>query len=77
MKKIFRILLKIILGILGFFIVYILLALTIPYIGVNTEDKDKQEDVAIYIKTNGVHTDIVVPIKTEYKDWSEKIKYEH
>lgn len=76
-KKGFRILLKIILGILGFFVVYIIFALTIPYIGVNSEDKNPQEDVTIYIKSNGVHTDIVVPIKTVYKDWSEKVKYEH
>lgn len=76
-KKIFRILLKVVLGIIGFFVVYIIIALTLPYIGVNTEDENPKEDVAIYIKTNGVHTDIVVPIKTEYKDWSEKVKFDH
>ena len=31
--------------------------------------------MAIYISTNGFHTDIVMPVKTEMIDWSEKIKF--
>lgn len=76
-RKLLRILLKFLLGILAFFVLYIIVALVLPRFSVNSEDKNPQEDVAIYIKTNGVHTDIVVPIKTIYKDWSEKVKYEH
>ena len=38
-------------------------------ITVNSKDEDKTEDVAIYIKSNGVHTDIVFPIRSPYKDW--------
>jgi uncharacterized protein (TIGR02117 family) len=34
-------------------------------------------DVTIYILTNGVHTDLVVPIKTAQKDWSSHIRYEY
>lgn len=64
-------------GILAFFVLYIIVALVLPRFSVNSEDKNPKEDVAIYIKSNGVHTDIVVPIKTEYKDWSEKLKFEH
>lgn len=33
--------------------------------------------MAIYIKTNGVHTDIVLPVRTEQIDWSKLIKYDH
>jgi len=33
--------------------------------------------IAIYIKTNGVHTDIVVPLKTEEADWSRDILFAH
>ena len=65
------------LGIVGFIIIYLLLAFGLSRITVNSEDKDKNEDVTIYIKTNGVHTDIVVPIKNEYKDWSEKVQFAH
>nr|WP_296148841.1 TIGR02117 family protein [uncultured Flavobacterium sp.] len=77
MRRIFRILLKFLLGILTFFVLYIICALILPRFSVNSEDENPKEDVAIYIKSNGVHTDIVVPIKTEYKDWSEKLKFEH
>ena len=34
-------------------------------------------DVTIYIMTNGVHTDIVVPVKNAQIDWSKEIKYEN
>jgi len=77
LRKILRLLLKFLLGILAFFVLYIIVALVLPRFSVNSEDKNPTEDVAIYIKSNGVHTDIVVPIKTEYKDWSEKIKFDH
>jgi uncharacterized protein (TIGR02117 family) len=69
--------LKFLLGILAFFVLYIIVALVLPRFSVNSEDENPKEDVAIYIKSNGVHTDIVVPIKTKYKDWSQKIKFEH
>lgn len=77
MKKAFKILGKILLGIVGFVVVYVLFAFVLSRIPVHSEDEDKDEDVAIYIKTNGVHTDIVVPIRTEYKDWSEKVQFAH
>lgn len=77
MKKAIKILGKILLGIVSFVVVYVLFAFVLSRIPVHSEDEDKDEDVAIYIKTNGVHTDIVVPIRTEYKDWSEKVQFAH
>lgn len=77
MKKIFKILGKILLGIVGFVVLYLVFAFALSRIPVNATDADTRQDVAIYIKTNGVHTDIVVPIKTEYKDWSEKVRFSH
>lgn len=76
MKKMLLILGKIALAIVLFLLTYVILALAIPYISVNTEDVESAEDIAIYIKTNGVHTDLVVPIQSKYKDWSQKIKFE-
>lgn len=35
------------------------------------------EYATIYILTNGVHTDIVVPIKSDVINWSNILKYEH
>lgn len=77
LKKVARIVKKLLLGIVVFIAVYLLMAFLLSRITVNADDADPKEDVAIYIKTNGVHTDIVVPVKNEYKDWSEKIQFTH
>ena len=71
-----KILWKLILGILAFIVVYIAIAVIIPRFAVNKTDDNPKEDVAIFIQTNGVHTDIVVPVKTEFKDWSKSVKFE-
>lgn len=58
--------------------VYALAVWLLPYVGVNKNaDKTGSEDISIFIKTNGVHTDIVVPVRNELMDWSQFIKYEH
>jgi uncharacterized protein (TIGR02117 family) len=64
-----------ILALLIFLVSYVFMVFAIPYIPVNSNVNKSSDDVTIYIKTNGVHTDIVVPVKNEYKDWSEKIKF--
>jgi len=42
-----------------------------------TVDREKTagNDVQIYIKTNGVHTDLVVPVKNKQIDWAREIKF--
>ncbi|MCU0438273.1 MAG: TIGR02117 family protein [Raineya sp.] len=55
---------------------YALSAYTLSRMGVEAEP-NTSEDVSIYILTNGVHTDIVLPIKTAYIDWSKEIKFEN
>ncbi|ROS18436.1 TIGR02117 family protein [Chryseobacterium sp. BIGb0232] len=67
--------LKILGVILGIVIVYVLLGLLIPFIPVSAKDDGEQKDIAIYIYTNGVHTDIVMPVKNEMKDWSLMIPF--
>jgi len=39
------------------------------------KNQDQMKEVSIYIATNGFHTDIVMPVKTENVDWSQKIKF--
>jgi uncharacterized protein (TIGR02117 family) len=34
-------------------------------------------DVTMYILTNGVHTDLVVPLKNEQMDWSRDVRFEN
>jgi uncharacterized protein (TIGR02117 family) len=74
MIKILKKIGKFFLYVIGFITVYVVAAFTLPLITVNKE-KDTAEDIEIFIITNGVHTDIVVPVVSEYKDWSKVIDY--
>ncbi|MBL3548892.1 MULTISPECIES: TIGR02117 family protein [Chryseobacterium] len=61
--------------ILGIVIIYVLLGLLIPFIPVSAKDDGEKKDIPIYIYTNGVHTDIVMPVKNDLQDWSLKIPF--
>ena len=76
-RKIFTIIFKIILGLLIFLLLYLFITFILSIIPVNTIDLDKNKAVTIYIKTNGVHTDLILPIKNEAKDWSKLILFKH
>ena len=75
-KKILKLIGKIILGFILFVGLYLLSAYILSRIGVDKEADDSKE-VTIYIKTNGVHTDIVVPVKNDQFDWSQDIRFEN
>ncbi|HEU0136623.1 MAG TPA: TIGR02117 family protein [Flavobacterium sp.] len=70
MRKAAKIIFKIFIGFIAFLIIYVALAFTVSQITVNGTDEDPAKDVTVYIKSNGVHTDIVVPIRNDIKDWS-------
>lgn len=65
-----------VLGIISFFVLYVILALLISKIPVNSDVSQNNKEIEIFILSNGVHTDIVVPIKNEYKDWSKEIRFQ-
>lgn len=77
MKKMLLIIIKIIGFIIGVVFLYIILGLLIPYIPVKAKKTDEPKTIELYILTNGVHTDLVVPVKTKYVDWSEKLPFEN
>ncbi|MGZ5245061.1 MAG: TIGR02117 family protein, partial [Bacteroidia bacterium] len=58
-----------------FLILYIILAISISRISVNEDKITEAKDVEIYIHTNGVHTDIIVPVRNFQIDWSKEIKF--
>jgi uncharacterized protein (TIGR02117 family) len=60
-------------GIVG---LYLLTAFCLSRITVDREAGTANE-VEIYILTNGVHTDIVVPVRNEQIDWSREIGFEN
>lgn len=77
MKKIGIAILKFLAGILGVIFLYVLAALLIPFIPIAEKPSTEPKNIAVYIYTNGVHTDIVVPIKNEQFDWSQKVPFQN
>src|SRR3954463_856759 len=73
-KKILKLTGKIILGFILFVGLYLLTAYILSRISVDKE-ADDSKDVTIYIKTNRVHTDIVVPVKNDQFDWSKDVQF--
>ncbi len=61
--------------ILGIVILYAILGYLLPFIEVSAKEDGEQKEIPIYIYTNGVHTDIVMPVKNELHDWSAKIPF--
>jgi len=58
-------------------IIYLLIVTLLSFVSVNEDVTENQDEIPIYILTNGVHTDIVLPIKNEHHDWSTQLKFEH
>ncbi|MEK0439473.1 MAG: hypothetical protein RLZZ504_389 [Bacteroidota bacterium] len=61
------------LGVFMIFIaLYFVVAFVLSSVPVNADFKECEKDsVEIHILTNGVHTDLVLPYRNQYKDWSE------
>jgi uncharacterized protein (TIGR02117 family) len=76
MKKAFKIVGYALLFLVAFVAIYLLAAFALSRISVERE-ANAREEVAIYILTNGVHTDLVLPIKDSLIDWSQHIKFEN
>ena len=71
--KIFKKVLKYIAIFLLSLIAYLGVVTLLSYITVAGEIRKVKKDVSIYILTNGVHTDIVLPLKNEHFDWSKQV----
>ena len=76
LKKGFKVTGWIILGVLGFLFLYVVSVVLISKIPVNSDVSQENKSITIFILSNGVHTDIVVPIKNNTKDWSTDIHFE-
>lgn len=63
---------------LAFSAVYAVCAWSFSRITVNADVVNTEPDeVAIYILTNGMHTDLVLPVKNDVADWTPIFRYEH
>ncbi|WP_312557654.1 TIGR02117 family protein [Empedobacter brevis] len=75
MKKLFRIVLKCLGVLLLLVVIYLLAVVLLPLIPVNKEKHNTNHQITVYILTNGMHTDIVVPVKSELIDWSTFVPF--
>lgn len=66
---------------LGFLIAivvfYLLCGFLVPYISVEKEQTSEPEVITAYILTNGMHTDLVLPVKSDQIDWNVDVPFEH
>ena len=76
MKKLLKYTGYTLLTLITFILLYLGCAWAFSHISVQAE-RNAQKDITIYLKSNGVHTDVVLPVKTTYKDWSEIILYKN
>ncbi len=55
---------------------YVISMVLLSKIPVNTDASQGNKSIEIFISSNGVHTDVIVPVKNEIKDWSKDILFE-
>jgi len=75
LKRVLKFTLKIFVVLIALVLLYVVAALVVPHI--TTDAIQETPEVDIYISTTSVHTDIIVPVKNKYYDWSEKVRFEH
>lgn len=74
-KKMLLLIIKAIGIIVGIVVLYVALGYFLPFIEVSAKDDGQKKEIPVYIYTNGVHTDIVMPVKNDVQDWSTKILF--
>ena len=77
LRKVIRIVLKFIIGFIAFILFYLLLAYLLGNISVGKSSKKSKGNIEIHLINNGMHTDIVMPVKTKYKDWRRTFPLEN
>ncbi len=67
---------KTILGVIAFVLLYLGAAWVLSLLSTGPEPVTKP-GVVIYIRTNGVHADLVVPVRNAIKDWRQDLAFAH
>lgn len=77
LKRILKIIKWILAGILSFVVLYFVIGYCCSRVVISGEGEESPKEVSIFIKTNGKHTDIVVPVRNAIKDWSKEIPFQN
>lgn len=75
MRKVIKIILKSIGALVGLVVLYFLFAVVLSVIPVNSDFKSSEKGVKVYVYSNGVHTDFIVPVRSKVIDWSKHLSY--
>ncbi|WP_298143322.1 TIGR02117 family protein [Flavobacterium sp.] len=68
--KVYRGIRIVFLSLLTFIGFYLLLAATIGYITISGDEITEPKTIEIYLQTNGVHSELVLPVKNQLFDWN-------
>lgn len=78
MKKVMMALLYVFIGLIVFAVLYFATDSVLSRISANKPDKErKPKNITVYVLSNDVHTDIVLPIRNELQDWTEVFPIEN
>ena len=78
MKKIMMALLYVFIGLIVFAVLYFATDSVLSRISADKPDKEgKPKNITVYVLSNDVHTDIVLPIRNELQDWAEVFPIEN
>lgn len=75
-RKIFSLLLKILAGFFFLILLYLVTAIILTLIPVNTDFNDFPAGTEVFVNSNGVHTDIIIPSHSLQYDWTEKLGFD-
>lgn len=75
LRLVFRLLWRTVLALLTFIVVYALAVGLLPMIPANADFVEPEVGHTIYVRSNGVHTDLVVPLRSTVKDWSQRLPF--
>ncbi|WP_343562160.1 TIGR02117 family protein [Sphingobacterium sp.] len=75
MKKIRKVLGYIVLGILGFCVLYVVAEYCLSRLAVSSKKVPMDRNIQVFVKSNGIHTDIVLPVIMKELDWSHIFPY--
>lgn len=77
MQKVLRYILDFIAAVIVVIVLYVIVAMGSSMIPVNTKQPDTGLDYEIYIRSNGIHTDIVMPVKNNLINWLDLVDPAH
>jgi len=77
MQKVFGHILDFVAAVVIVIVLYVIVAMVSSMIPVNTSQPETGKDYEIYIRSNGVHTDIVLPVKNDLVNWLELVDPAH